>query len=82
MTNLRALESRKSDRIVLRNASRCGGFELLRVAHRHCSAKNTPSATAGSQKAREKQGQGTATQPQALNSRSTPGRPAVEISVR
>jgi hypothetical protein len=31
----------------LRNSSRCGGSELLRVVHPRCTAKNTPSATAG-----------------------------------
>ena len=31
----------------LRNASRCGGSELPGVVHPRCSAKNTPSATAG-----------------------------------
>src|SRR6266481_2860155 len=37
----------------LRNASRCGGSELLRVVHPRCSAKNTSSASAGSQSSRE-----------------------------
>lgn len=34
----------------LSDAFHCGGFELLRIARPRCSAKNTPSATAGSQK--------------------------------
>jgi hypothetical protein len=66
----------------LRNASRCGDAELPRAVHPHCSAKNTPSATAGSQTAREKQVQGTVTRPLALSCRLTLGLPAVEVPVR
>ena len=45
----------------LRKASPCGGSELPQAIHPRCSAKNTPSATAGSQRAREKPVQETAT---------------------
>jgi hypothetical protein len=66
----------------LRNVFCCAGSELPRAAHLHCSAKNTPSATAGNQTAREKQVQETVTHLPALSCRSTLGPPAVEVPVR